>query len=308
MTIRRWLTAVLAVLLSLTVAAVPATVQAAPKPDRIELPDGWQPEGVTTDGRRLYAGSLATGGLLKVYPRTGATRVLFEGREGWTAVGVDYDRRRDLVWTAGGETGVIRAHSAKTGRVRAVYEFPSDAGRFVNDLAVTRRGVFATDSQQQELLVVPFRKGRLPRPGAATVLPLTGDLTYQEGFNLNGIVGYRKRLLAVQSNTGLLFRINPRTGRTRQVDLDGYELLNGDGLERRGRTLYVVRNQDNLIAVVDLGWRARSGEVVAHLFNSDFDVPTTVAVAGRSLWAVNARFGVASPETEDYWVTRLRAY
>ena len=40
-------------------AAAPPTDRGKPLPDRIELPRGWQPEGITTDGRKLYVGSLA---------------------------------------------------------------------------------------------------------------------------------------------------------------------------------------------------------------------------------------------------------
>ena len=43
-------------------------------------------------------------------------------------------------------------------------------------------------------------------------------------------------LLAVQTNTGKLFRINPRTGATREVDLGGASLANGDGLLLAGRS------------------------------------------------------------------------
>ena len=56
-----------------------ATADAAPRtdragvPDRIELPRGWQPEGITTDGKKLYVGSLATGAILRANPRTGTT-------------------------------------------------------------------------------------------------------------------------------------------------------------------------------------------------------------------------------------------
>ncbi len=52
-------------------------------------------------------------------------------------------------------------------------------------------------------------------------------------------------LLAVQTNTGKLFRINPRTGVTREVDLGGASLEAGDGLLLAGRALFVVQNQLN---------------------------------------------------------------
>ena len=65
--------------LALVTAAAPlpaagastASAAAEPLPRRIDLPRGWQPEGITTDGRTLYVGSLADGGLWQVNPRTG---------------------------------------------------------------------------------------------------------------------------------------------------------------------------------------------------------------------------------------------
>jgi hypothetical protein len=104
-------------------AATGSTPAAAPR--RIDLPRGWQPEGVTTDGRRLYVGSLADGAIYRANPRTGSGAVLARGRSGRVAVGIDYDRRRDLLWVVGGPTGVIRAHDADTGKVRRVYRFPA---------------------------------------------------------------------------------------------------------------------------------------------------------------------------------------
>ena len=301
---------ILAVALLMSLSPVAASAH-QDLPDRIDLPDGWQPEGITTDGRSLFAGSLADGAILRADPRTGSTEIIAEGEPGRVAVGVDYDRRRDLLWVAGGPTNEIRVHDADTGDALATYIFPSTEDRFINDLVVTRRAVYATDSFNQELLVVPLRRHRgLPDPGAATTLPLTGDLSYTQDpspFNLNGIVASGRWLLAVQSNTGLLFRINPRTGVTRTVDLDG-SLTNGDGLEIDGDILYVVRNQLNEIAVVDLQRRLRSGDIVDTLTDDDFDVPTTVALLKDSLYAVNARFGIANPESAEYWITRIDAF
>ena len=41
----------------------------------------------------------------------------------------------------------------------------------------------------------------LPAASAATTLPLTGDVIFQPGFNLNGIVESHHMLISVQSNT-----------------------------------------------------------------------------------------------------------
>lgn len=65
-----------------------------------------------------------------------------------------------------------------------------------------------------------------------------------------------------------------------------------------------MRNRLNLVAVVHLDRRLRSGSIGAEL-TGDLDVPTTAALVGTSLWAVNARFGTPPAPGTDYWVTRL---
>lgn len=299
--------ALTATVLGASLVAAPAEAKhARSAPETIPLPDGWQPEGITTDGKDLFVGSLADGALWRTSPRTGEGEVLAEGAEGRVAVGIEHDRRRDLVWVAGGPTAEVRAHDADTGEVLATYAFPG-TNRFLNDLVVTRDGVWVTDSNNQELAVVPLGPGRgLPAADAATTLPLTGDLVYQPGFNLNGIAAVRGALLAVQSNTGTLFRIDPATGETDAVDLGGASLTTGDGIEPgRGGQVFVVRNRLNRIADVRLERDLTEGEVVRELTDDDFDVPTTAALVRGSLWAVNARFGTPPTPTTSYDVVRV---
>lgn len=277
-------------------------------PDRIELPDGWQPEGVTTDGKRLYAGSLADGRLLTADPRSGRVRVLpLSGADG-PAVGVDHDKRRDLLWVAGGPTGEIRVHKASNGKLLRTYTMPVDPeGRFVNDLVVTRDGVYATDSFNAELAVVALDGSRsLPPSGETEVLPLSGDFQLGAGFNLNGIVASDGWLVSVQSTTGTLFRVDPGSGATTALDLGGASVPNGDGLELDGDDLlYVVRNQDNLVVPVDLEDDLTAGEVGQEITSGDLDVPATVALVRHSLYAANARFGTPPTPDTEYWLTRL---
>lgn len=181
---------------------------------------------------------------------------------------------------------------------------------FLNDVAVTRDAVYVTDSvlANQHLAVVPLGLGgALPDPSAAFTLPLTGDLSYSAGFNANGIASSRGWLLIVQSNEGLLFRVDPRTGATTRVDTGGYPLTAGDGLEVRGSTLHVVRNQLRLVAMLRLGAGLRSATLLGEVTSAGLDVPTTATPAAGQLWAVNARFGTpVTPDTE-YWITRLPA-
>ena len=84
-----------------------------------------------------------------------------------------------------------------------------------------------------------------------------------------------------------------------------YPMTNGDGILREGRTLYVVQNQLNQVAVVHLNRSGTRGTVKRVLTSADFDVPTTVARFGKSLYLPNARFGNPDPANADFWATRI---
>jgi sugar lactone lactonase YvrE len=126
------------------------------------------------------------------------------------------------------------------------------------------------------------------------------------GNNANGITTTPdgRSLLVINSSNGLLHRVGT-DGVASQVDLGGAVLTNGDGLLREGRTLYVVQNRLNQVAVVRLDKDGRSGELVDTLTSPDFDVPTTIARSGGDLYLPNARF--TTPPTADtpYWVTGI---
>jgi hypothetical protein len=290
----------------LVAVGMTATASARQYPETIPLPNGWQPEGIATGfGNQFFAGSRATGGIFKGNLKTGAGDILVPGFGG-AATGMKVDRRNRL-FVSGAGTGTARVYNARNGRLLREYTLTS-APTFVNDVTLTRRAAYFTDSQKQQLYVLEFRRhGRLPRE--AQTLPLTGDLMYDTDpntFELNGIAAVdRKRLVTVQSGTGKLFLVNARTGDTREIDLGGDAVMNGDGLLLLGRRLYVVQNRDNKIAVVHLKKNLRRGEVKRHLTNPHFDVPTTVAWKGGFLWAVNARFTTPATPTTTYDVVRV---
>lgn len=280
--------------------ALAATAVARPFPQTIELPRGWQSEGIATGrGNDFFVGSRATGAIYKGDLRTGEGDEIVEGVTGGAALGMKVDRRNRL-FVAGGQNGNAFVYEARDGRELAEYQLVTGA-TFVNDVTVTHRAAYFTDSLNQQLYVLDLgRGGRLP--AAARTLPLTGDLDYDDNpatFELNGIAATRdgKRLIAVQSHTGKLFVIDPRSGVTDEIELRGGAVTNGDGILLHGRTLYVVQNRDNQIAVVRLSGDLGEGTVVRRITDPDFAVPTTIAQKGRSLWAVNARFGL--PPTAD---------
>jgi hypothetical protein len=301
----------------LVALALVATIAAAPVaghgiyPSRINLPNGWQPEGITAGvGDNVYVGSLANGAIRKVNVRTGASRTLVAGVAGRVAVGVEYDFRNNRIWVAGGPTGKVRVYAAGTGRLLRTYSFPGSG--FLNDLVVTPRAVYITDSRAANLKVVPLGVGGALRPArAAHTLTLTGFPVVPNQFNANGIVSIDGWLIVVNSYTGELFRVNPRTGVAREIDLGGASVTFGDGLELRrtlrGPILYVVRNQLNEVAVLRLGYRLRSARALVPITSAGLDFPTTVAFKASRLWAVNARFSTPPTADTEYWITRLPA-
>jgi hypothetical protein len=299
--------ALVGLVLGLSVVLAPAVTahdKTADLPATIDLPDGFQPEGIESWGATLYAGSLADGSIWAADARTGTGDYLVE-HPGGVAVGLHLDRWGRL-WVAGGPTGTIRVYEARTGDLLQTYTFTGTG--FLNDLDISRQALYATDSMNRQLAVVPLGPfGRLPDPSAAFLMPLTGDFQLQPGFNANGIAARGGWLILVQSNTGLLFRVDPLTGETQQVDTGGYLVTNGDGLDFRGRTLYVVRNFSNLVAVLRVSRDLREATLVGEITAEPgvLSIPTTATTTLGALWVVNARFNVAPTPTTPYWITRL---
>ena len=247
-------------------------------PATIPLPNGFQPEGIAAGkGSDLYVGSIPPGAIWKDDAKKGTGSLLVPGREGRAAIGVKVDRRAKRIVVAGGPTGKAFVYGASDGRDIADLQLaPAGQETFVNDLVLTRRGAFFTDSRIQQIYRV--------RGGKVSTIPLTGDIAYTTGNNANGIESAKggKVLITVQGNTGELFTIDPRTGVTDEIDLGGASLANGDGLLLRGRTLYVVQNRLNKIAVVRLAKNLKSGRVVREITKPAFDVPTTLPESRRA--------------------------
>jgi sugar lactone lactonase YvrE len=293
------------VLVAASVLAVPVALAKDSFPATIPLPNGWQPEGIAVgNGKTFYAGSRATGAVYSGDLRTGKGAVLVQGAAGRAATGLKFDRGRLFVSGAG--TGKASVYDAKTGALIREYQLVTPPGTFINDVAVTNDAAYFTDSNRAVIFKLPLgNDGTLP--AAALSLALTGDFQLIPGFNLNGIVASPdgKTLIAVQSNTGKLFTIDPNTGVTHLIDLGGATLLNGDGLLLHGKTLYVVQNTNNRIALVTLAPDLGSGTVTGAITSPSFDVPTTVAMFGSRLYAVNARFTTPPTPTTTYSVEQV---
>jgi hypothetical protein len=284
------------------------------KPDVIALPNGFQPEGITTSRRHtFFVGSRATGAIYKGSLRSGEGEILVEGADGRQATGLKVDRRKRL-FVSGAGSKAIRVYDSRTGDELRSYPVP-EAG-FINDNVVTRQGVYFTDSQVQQLYFIPFgRRGAL---GDLQRIPITGDFQYVAGFNANGIEKAKggRTLILISSNTGSLYTADAATGATKRITVTGGdgELVNGDGIMRKGRKLYVVENRDDpngaepgtgVVSVVKLRRDLETGTIDRAITDEKFDVPTTIARSGGRNYVVNAKFASPSPATDSYEVVKV---
>jgi sugar lactone lactonase YvrE len=278
-------------------------------PEVIPLPNGFQPEGIAVGkGSTFYVGSIPTGAIYRGDLLTGEGEILVPAQAGRAAIGLKYDERTGYLFVAGGPTGFAFVYDGETGDHVAEIQLTTGAS-FINDVVVTRNAAYFTNSQQPVLYRVPLESnGQLPASPTVEEIPLTGDYQFTPGaFNTNGIAATPngKTLIIVNSVDGVLYNVNPTTGVATRIDLGGASVPNGDGILLRGKTLYVVQNRLNQIAVVELNADLTVGTIAETLTDPDFRVPTTIARFGNALYAVNARFGTPpTPETE-YEVVRV---
>lgn len=284
-------------------------------PETVRLPDGLQPEGITSGpGTRYYVGSVADGRIVTGDLLAGTSSVLLAGAMGRSLRGLKWDPRTGLVWAVGGlgATGKVYAVDGRTGAVVANITVPG--AKFLNDLVVTRRSVWVTDSFVDRLTRISLDHGGAPSGTAPTFVALRGAWPAGNGkdYWANGIRQLPDGSLVLNnSKVGGLWQVQRSTGVARSIPVTGGRLTSGDGLEIRDGVLYDVSGTGgNEVAVLRLhrhrgGWRARLED---DLTAPTLDVPSTATLAGGWLWAVNARFDtVPDPKTAKYWITRLPA-
>ena len=305
-----------AVILSATQAtAGPPGDQNGNWPDLIPIDlAGFQPEGIEVGrGHEFFVGAFSYSGVFlpwqdlseragTIYKgdlRTGAGHVLVEPT-GHRLAGLSYDPRTDLLYAVTNNPArAILVYDATGGAL--VAELPIEEGLALNDILVTNRGVYCTDSLQAVLFEILLDEGgRLPDSPVVEELPLDG-FAMVPGFNANGIVGRfdGKQLIVVNKPVGILYLIDTDTGHSVPIDIDGEEELfvNGDGLYLDGQTLYICQNWAEKIAVVQLSGDLRSGTFIKNLpanygdpVLNPLNVPTTITGFGNSIYAINTHF------------------
>jgi len=302
----------------ITSFALSASAIAAPFPASIPLPVDFAPEGIALGtGSTFYAGSLRTGDIYRGDLRSGAGGVLVDAPAGRSAVGLKADRAHRLLFVAGGVTGAAYVYDLRDGAPVAAYQFAPPGAALLNDVVVTRDAAYFTDSFAPFLYTIPI--GRDGTLGDGATIALSGPAAAIDPTtpNLNGIDATADGATLIVNHTalGALFAVNPATGASAAIDVDGLIPDTLDGQLLAGRDLWVVENFANTLVRVTLSPDLSSGTITAVITSPLFRVPTTVAKHGNHLALVNSRFdlglpppfGLGAPPGTDYDVVLVPA-
>src|SRR6185503_7948559 len=123
-------------------------VHAAPLPESIPLPNGFQPEGIARGpGTTFFVGSIPTGAIYQGDAVTGEGDILVPAQDGRNAIGLKYDPRTHLLFVSGGGTGFAYVYNADTGENVAEIQL-STLPSFINDVVIARDAAYFTNSFQ----------------------------------------------------------------------------------------------------------------------------------------------------------------
>ncbi|MER7298134.1 gluconolaconase [Nocardioides sp. NPDC127514] len=252
--------------------------------------------GVDPESGRFYV-SEVTGGEIQ---RGSADRAQAEewlagdGTDGrYTARGITVDDE-GRIYIAGGPNGTgndrpdLWVYSPE-GELLAALRVP-DNDAFLNDVAIGPDGAaYFTNSNDPTIIRVAEGANGWEATEWADGSSL---ITRQEGFNLGGIVLSQDRsaFVVAQGTTGQLWRFSVATGEVSEIDTDGANLRNADGLIAQGRDLAVVRNFDKQLVHLELNPSATSAELVSSRATDPDRVFTTGKLLDGRLLLVDSHF------------------
>jgi hypothetical protein len=257
------------------------------------------PENIGADPRTgaYFTGSLIDGTIYRGTLSAPEAQVLSPaGADGRTNVaGVKIDNK-SRIWIADAFNGRVLVYDEE-GQLLHSFVLNGPGSPTVNDIVFGHGYAYVTDSARPFLYRFPVDAA--DRPGTTPVLPwldVSGVVSYSTGegplgVNLNGIVASTdgSTLLVVQTNTGMLFRVDVATHEIERVAVRGADLLFGDGLLRIGDHLYVARNAVNEIVKLRLGQHWRTAAAIASRHDTSFAFPTALAVLRGRLLITNSQ-------------------
>lgn len=294
-------------LLSLTWAAA----RAEDWPDRIPLPDGFQPEGIAMGyGSTAYVGSVGSGAIYAVDLRTGEGEMFVEAQSPQSVLGLMMDGRTGYLYAAGNKSGNALVYDARSGELVRDIQLTADPNTLINDVAIAWDAVYFTDSHLPVYYKVPLAPGgKLPDVAAAETITLTGEFEFLPDApdgNANGIVVSRdgKRLIISTTDAGKLYMIDAATGEATLLQLDQEREIYDDGLVLVGTTLYVINYNDTVYQIA-LAPDWKTGTVQGTITDPSFEAISTAARRGNWLYVVNARWDAEQMPATEFWLTRV---
>lgn len=274
------------------------------------------PEGIAVQKSTgdFFVGSTVDGAIYRGNVDRQAMELFLPGGAGGrtATTGMKVDRRGRLI-VAGRFTGKVFVYDLASRRLIDTLAAPAGLPSFspraepalVNDLTLTERAVYVTDSFRPVVYRIPASGDRLGPMEPWLDLEDT-PVPYARGFNLNGISASDdgRYLVTVHSGTGELFRIDTRTRAVRRIDLGGASVKTGDGLLLDGRRLFVVREEPGEVVPVELSKDLLRGRVLPGLGRESLRFPTTIAERDGRLLVVDSQLDRATPEL-PFTVTAL---
>jgi hypothetical protein len=287
-------------LLALAALLVPAPAASAGDSDDIapviRLDGARGAEGIAAAGStKFFAGDLVTGDIYRGDIRKDKATRFIDAPKGRVAVGMKADRHNDLLFVAGGPTGQAYVYNTDNGKTVRTYQLTKKEA-FINDVALTDKGAWFTNSRRAELYFIPVDDdGDL---GSVRTLALKGPAAdTSKQFNLNGIAysSDARRLVVAHSGNAALYTVSPRTGASTAIK--GVKVPNVDGVLVKGSTVWAVQNMSNQISRLRVNFHESTAKLREVIKSARFNIPTTAALFDDTLAAVNAKFGVPNAKT-----------
>jgi hypothetical protein len=285
---------ILALASAVLLLAVAAPASAATKV--IVLPGATSAEGITAaGGGAYYTGDLFAGTIFREDVRRGTAERFIEAPPGTMAAGVDFDRRHDLLFVAGALGGKAYVYDVRTKAKVADFTFGDPRTSYVNDVVVTPRGAWFTDSYHPQLFFVPFVAGGL---GTPRTLPLTGPGAGGSpgNFFMNDVIATPSgdTLLVAATIPGKVYTIDPRTGISEEIA--GVTAPGVVSLVLEGNRLWAVQLDDKITRWCLDGGLDR-GTADGTITDPLFDQPVSAIKIGGHLAVVNSHIYSGTPPT-----------
>jgi sugar lactone lactonase YvrE len=281
------------------------------------------PEGTAYSKKQntFYVSSLHYGKISKVDFKGTVTDFITD-EDLVSTIGILADEKRKLLYVCISDPGVsvktnaatqmklakVAAYDLATGKRKFIADLGAlnkDGGNFANDVTFDNDGnLYVTNSFSPIIF-------KITQAGEASIFA-TSDMWKGEGFNLNGIVYHKDGyLIAAQSNTGTLYKIN-LINPTIITKIKTNQILGADGLVlANNKELLVISNSAQKVIRLMLDDKSENatmdGEVATKL-----SFPTTGVFFKNKYFVLNAKlneiFDPKATRTSNFLLQQIQFF